>query len=218
MQQYTDKVLKLNIIVVIFSKATLRIFNRSPRPKNRTVSLTMLNILICLWFTGQPDEVKSTSGRIVNLTSYVTSMVLMAAYSAFLISSLAVQHRALPFRNLQGILDDGSYKLGVMRNSSNFNIFNVWERKYLQPDYLLRYAFIQFQLDVLYVYAVFLSWKMFSSTCFECYLHPSSGAQLQCTAIGFLWFWCVLFHTAGTGAGTLWHISTVSYRVWNRPC
>jgi hypothetical protein len=27
-----------------------------------------------------------------------------------------------------------------------------------------------------------------SSTCFGCYLHPSSGAQLQRTAIGFVWF------------------------------
>jgi hypothetical protein len=27
-----------------------------------------------------------------------------------------------------------------------------------------------------------------SSTCFGCYLHPSSGLQLQRTAIGFVWF------------------------------
>jgi hypothetical protein len=32
-----------------------------------------------------------------------------------------------------------------------------------------------------------------SSTCFGCYLHPSSGAQLQRRAIGFVWFG-VLFH------------------------
>jgi hypothetical protein len=31
-----------------------------------------------------------------------------------------------------------------------------------------------------------------SSTCFGCYLHPSSGAQLQHTAIGCVWFWCVV--------------------------
>jgi hypothetical protein len=49
----------------------------------------------------------------------------MAAYSAFLISSLAVQHQHLPFRDLQGLLDDGSYRLGVLRDSSYLNIFNV---------------------------------------------------------------------------------------------
>jgi len=74
---------------------------------------------------GQPDEVKSTAGRIVIFTSCMTSLVLMAAYSAFLISSLAVQHRDLPFRELQGFLYDGSYKLGVLKNSSYFNIFYV---------------------------------------------------------------------------------------------
>jgi hypothetical protein len=89
------------------------------------VPLPLLNIPICLWFTGQPDEVKSTSGRIVMLTTYVTSMVLMAAYLAFLISSLAVEHQRLPFKDFQGLLDDGSYRLGVMRDSHHFNMFNV---------------------------------------------------------------------------------------------
>jgi len=65
------------------------------------------------------------------LTSYMTSLVLMAAYSAFLISSLAVQHQHLPFRDLQGLLSDGSYKLGALRNSYRFNIFDVCEMNYL---------------------------------------------------------------------------------------
>jgi hypothetical protein len=51
--------------------------------------------------------------------------VLMAAYSAFLISSLAVQHQHLPFRDLQGPLYDESYNLGVLRNSSQFSILYV---------------------------------------------------------------------------------------------
>jgi len=59
------------------------------------------------------------------------SMLVMAAYSAFLISSLAVQHQHLPFRDLQGLLHDGSYKLVVMRNSPEFNIFYVCGIKYL---------------------------------------------------------------------------------------
>jgi len=81
--------------------------------------------------TGQPEVFKSTSGRIVILTSYMTSMVLMAAYSAFLISSMAVQHHHLPFKDLQGLLHDGSYRLGVLKNSSEINMFEVSGRKYL---------------------------------------------------------------------------------------
>jgi hypothetical protein len=78
---------------------------------------------------GQRDGLKSTSGRIVTLTSYMTSLVLLAGYSASLISSLAVQLRHLPFRDLQGLLYDGSYKLGVQENSSTLNIFDVRLRK-----------------------------------------------------------------------------------------
>jgi hypothetical protein len=57
---------------------------------------------------------------------------------------------------------------------------------FVVPYILVTHAFIQFQLGVLY--ASFLSWKILISTCFGCYLHPSSGAQLQCTAIGFYGF------------------------------
>jgi hypothetical protein len=55
----------------------------------------------------------------------MTSLVLLSGYSASLISSLAVDRRHLPFRDLQGILRDGSYKLGVVGNTSTFNIFDV---------------------------------------------------------------------------------------------
>jgi hypothetical protein len=55
----------------------------------------------------------------------MTSLVLMAGYSASLISSLAVDRRHLPFRDLQGLLYDGSYRLGVVANTSTFNILDV---------------------------------------------------------------------------------------------
>ena len=65
------------------------------------------------------------------------AVVLMAAYSAFLVSSLAVQHRNLPFRDLQGLLHDGSYRLGVLRNGSDFSIFSVRGRIYFSANYCL---------------------------------------------------------------------------------
>jgi hypothetical protein len=45
---------------------------------------------------------------------------------------------------------------------------------------------IQVQLYVHYILYFFLD--NISYTRFGCYLQPSSGAQLQCTAIGFVWF------------------------------
>ena len=117
--------------------AAYKTYSWSSRPKPGTVFLTVLNSLIYLYVTGQPEVFKSTSGRIVILTSHLTTLVLMAAYSAFLISSLAVQHQHLPFRDLQGLLYEGSYKLGVVRNSFEFNKFDVCVRKYLLPNYFV---------------------------------------------------------------------------------
>jgi hypothetical protein len=48
---------------------------------------------------------------------------------------------------------------------------------------------IQVQLDVLY--SLFLSWQL-SSTCFGCYLHPSSEIQLPHTALDCVWFRCFI--------------------------
>ena len=85
----------------------------------------MFNELIWPCIAGQRDEVNNASGRIVVFTTYMTSLVLLAAYSAFLISSLAVEPRDLPFRDLQGLVYDGSYKLGVVDKTSYMDIFKV---------------------------------------------------------------------------------------------
>jgi len=61
----------------------------------------------------------------VAFTSYVTQFVLFAAYLAFLPSSLALQHRDMPFRNIQVLVYDGSYKLGVLHNIVFINICDV---------------------------------------------------------------------------------------------
>ena len=70
--------------------------------KTATVPLTVLKRLISLCVADQLHKLKITSGRNVILMSYMKSLVLVAAYSAFLIASLAVLHQDLPFRDLQG--------------------------------------------------------------------------------------------------------------------
>jgi hypothetical protein len=61
-------------------------------------------------------------------------------------------------------------------------LFDVHDSEHLGNIY------VQFkvQLDI-YFYVFFI----LSCICFGCYLHLSSGAQLQRTAIGFVWFWYV---------------------------
>jgi hypothetical protein len=66
----------------------------------------------------------------------------------------------------------------------------------------------------------FFTYSLFSfilsSTCFGCYLHPSSAAQLQCTAIGV----GMVLVCQSTGAGNGWDTLTFSMSISdsNLPC
>jgi hypothetical protein len=55
------------------------------------------------------------------------------------------------------------------------------------------YVQLKVQLDVHVFIRILYSSLFFSSTCFGCYLHPSSGAhKLQCTGIGVCNSFCML--------------------------
>ncbi|PSN36467.1 Ionotropic receptor 173 [Blattella germanica] len=72
---------------------------------------------------GQEITPKNWSCRLVILTAYVTYYVTFLAYSAVFISFLAVQHYSLPFNNFKGLLDTGTYRLGVIGTAIYLNIF-----------------------------------------------------------------------------------------------
>jgi hypothetical protein len=61
--------------------------------------------------TGQESTPKSWSCRVVYLTAYLVGVVLLASYSAALISFLAIKRTVLPFQTLQDLVHDGTYKL-----------------------------------------------------------------------------------------------------------
>jgi hypothetical protein len=52
-------------------------------------------------------------------------MVLFMAYSATFISHLTVQRRELPFRDFQGFVNDGTYKLGAEYGSAHEGYLKV---------------------------------------------------------------------------------------------
>lgn len=78
-----------------------------------------------LWITGAKVNVRSSVIRAVSVTSYLTSTVLMAAYSAKFISYLAVQELKLPFSTYEGLLDDGRYRLLAVSGTAQLNYFDV---------------------------------------------------------------------------------------------
>jgi hypothetical protein len=61
----------------------------------------------------------------VCLTSSLAAVVLLAAYSATFISFLTVRHNSLPFTTFEGILQDGTFKLGILERSVELSFFDV---------------------------------------------------------------------------------------------
>jgi hypothetical protein len=59
------------------------------------------------------------------LTTHLTAVILLAAYSATLISFLTVRTASLPFNNLQEFLTAGTHKLGALERSTVLDHFMV---------------------------------------------------------------------------------------------
>jgi hypothetical protein len=87
------------------------------------------NVYTLYWFlcdvAGHERTPRSWPCRLVYLTAYLTAVVLFAAYSATFISFLAVRHSPLPFKTFEEILQDGTYKLGILDHSVELNFFDV---------------------------------------------------------------------------------------------
>ena len=67
----------------------------------------------------------SSSFRIIIVTSYVTTTVLLAAYSAALISFMTVQIITLPFTKYEGLLQHDEYRMGILQGTAHISYFNV---------------------------------------------------------------------------------------------
>jgi hypothetical protein len=55
----------------------------------------------------------------------VAAVVLFAAYSGALISSLAMQRIIPPFGTFRGLLQHGGYQVATLANSAQINFFDV---------------------------------------------------------------------------------------------
>ncbi|KAL7301179.1 hypothetical protein TKK_0006150 [Trichogramma kaykai] len=70
--------------------------------------------------------------RMIHLVIHFTGVILVAAYSAALISFLAVKVFVMPFTTMLGLLEDGSYKFGVVKDSADYGFFQTTSDKVLQ--------------------------------------------------------------------------------------
>jgi hypothetical protein len=85
--------------------------------------------IYCYILPGQGATPKSLASRIVYLTSYVVSMVILVAYAAKLISFLTLQRTVLPFETLEEFLHDGTYNLQVLPGAE-MSYFHVSYKSY----------------------------------------------------------------------------------------
>lgn len=75
--------------------------------------------------------------RIVHLVIHLTAVVILAAYSASLISFLAVKTFVMPFTTMDGLLKDGTYRFGVVDDSADFSFFQVYKHKFSNRSYVI---------------------------------------------------------------------------------
>jgi hypothetical protein len=75
--------------------------------------------------TGYDMNINSSSFRMTIVTSNVTTTVLLAAYSAALISFMTVQNVKLPFTTFEGLLQHGEYRLGTEQGTAYISYFKV---------------------------------------------------------------------------------------------
>ena len=62
---------------------------------------------------------------VVYLTTYLTAVILLASYSATLISFLTVRTVELPFNNLEEFLIVGTHELGTLKDSTVLTLLKV---------------------------------------------------------------------------------------------
>lgn len=65
--------------------------------------------------------------RMVHFVIHASAIVIIAAYSAALISFLAVKTFVMPFTTMDGLLKDGTYRFGVIGDSADFTFFQVFK-------------------------------------------------------------------------------------------
>nr|XP_012222289.1 PREDICTED: uncharacterized protein LOC105672139 [Linepithema humile] len=61
--------------------------------------------------------------RMMHFVIHLTAVVIIAAYSAALISFLTVNTFIMPFTTMDGLLKDGTYRFGVVGDSADFSFF-----------------------------------------------------------------------------------------------
>jgi hypothetical protein len=75
--------------------------------------------------TGCKESRKEVSWRIIQLTTHLTALVIVASYSASVLSHIMTQTDKLPFNTFEEFLQDGTYTLAVGKHGGHYTHFEV---------------------------------------------------------------------------------------------
>jgi hypothetical protein len=73
------------------------------------------------------------------VTSLLTAVVLVASYSAGIVSYLTLRTPSLPFKDFKGVLQDGSFQLGMIRDGAKLDYFKVRAETPFLPESFNRF-------------------------------------------------------------------------------
>nr|CAD7576124.1 unnamed protein product [Timema californicum] len=81
---------------------------------------------------------RTWSVRVGFLMAFGVGMVLLAAYSARLIASITIKQHSLPFTSLEGLLKIETHRLGVHKDSAEYNVLKSAKNGTLQSIFTTR--------------------------------------------------------------------------------
>ncbi|KAG5320137.1 GRIA1 protein, partial [Pseudoatta argentina] len=116
------------IIILIATVPLLLFFMKSYRDQSQSAmdliseNFILIGILIKLFPLEFP---KNLTLRVAYITIFLTAMLIMAHYSAALICFLTVCIRVLPFQTLEEFIDDGTYKLIMLRGTADYELSSM---------------------------------------------------------------------------------------------
>ncbi|XP_064105047.1 probable glutamate receptor [Macrobrachium nipponense] len=97
---------------IIMSICLLFVFKHSPNQEEKPLSEVIWLIVAAFCNAGETVSTVSTSSRVILLVLYLTTMILHASYSSFLISSLTVDMNNLPFTDLRTMYEARTHSFG----------------------------------------------------------------------------------------------------------
>ncbi|XP_011684762.1 PREDICTED: uncharacterized protein LOC105448100 [Wasmannia auropunctata] len=112
------------VVVIIITSTLLTIMKKT---KNRYFSWNLMSDnYIKVWGIycqqGLSEFPRELPMRVAFFSIYISSIVILAIYSASLMSFLMLNLPKLPFSTLEDYVNDGTYKLIVLKNSAEYDI------------------------------------------------------------------------------------------------